>query len=259
MAMSRVIFEAWETVRRFSLQFDPRTTTSYLERWEAILGVVPGPDLTFNERRRLLVAKWDLVGRTPTSQAVTDLLASVLGPIFVEILRIPSTQALMSMPGGMTVLGGNTVPDGDWYSSVSHIPVRVTLPPSMTLSAFVDRVALFLPFFYDIMPSYVTYEWGSYGTDAGTVSISIGSTTLTGTGTLFLTSPSGAVTAGDEIEVRDEDGTLLTFVVASVTTDTSLEVTVAPVNADVTNSYWARLAFILDSDHNLDFAFLSEN
>ena len=254
MAFARALFSASETLRRLLNQFNPLTVTSELVRWEKIMGISPGSELTENERRRLLAAKWKLFGKSPIEQTTYDVLAATLGPIFVSILHIPSSKATMSLPGGLTVPGGNTIADGPWYSSVAHVPIRVSQPLAMTDAEFISKVALFLPFFYDMMPAYTTYNWGTYSRAVGTVSISAGTTTLTGVGTHFLTT-NIAVVAGDEIEVRDISGTLYTLIVASVASDTSLTV-VTPLATNVLNSYWGRFGFFLDAPKNLDYAFL---
>ncbi len=255
MALARVMFAASEAVRRLAYQFDPLRMTAFLERWENILKIVPGIEATDNERRRTVAAKFALIGTPPFVQNVKDYLDALIGNVYVETLRINSADAETYVPNGVVIPGGITIPAGEWSSTVSHIPIRVAQPLAMIDAEFYSTVGSFKPFLYDYLPAYVSFDWGRFCTVNGTISLPNGSDTVTGTGTLFLTDPGGAIEIGEEIEVYDNAGVLVTVTVVSVETDTSLTVTTYN-GTSITNKEWKRFGFFLDAVQNVDNAFL---
>lgn len=254
-ALAKTLADAWESARRFSNQFDPVRLTSFLDRWEALLGIVPPATASLNQRRATIAAKWALFNVVPTGQAATDFLRILMPTIYVATLHTGSTVALGSVPGGATVPGGVTLPDGDFKSSIANLVIRTVEPASMTDAEFYQTVNAFKPFFDDFMPAHITYDWGRYGLDQGTISVTALDSIVYGTGTLFLTGVGGIVNPAEEIEVYDDNGTLRTLVVTSVTNETQLVIQ-APIGVSITLKPFKRFGFFLDSI-NIDNCFLT--
>jgi hypothetical protein len=254
-ALAKTLADAWESARRFSNQFDPQRLTSYLDRWEGILGIVPSATATDNARRRAIAAKWSLFNVVPTSQAATDFLKILLPAIYVATLHTASSVARGSVTGGVTIPGGVTLLDGPFKSSIANLVIRMVEPPSMSDSEFYQTVNSFKPFFDDFLPAHVTYDWGRYGLNLGKITVAAGDTAVYGTGTLFITGSAGAVVAGSDIEVYDDLGNVRTLIATSVINETTLAIQTPPPIA-ITLQPFKRFGFFLDAT-NLDNCFLT--
>ncbi len=164
LAEARAINYLWELNRRMANQWDPARMTDFLPRWERILGLVPLPTDTDAARRAKVAAKDAVYGEPPSRQVVSDLMAAVLGPVFVGLVYTPSTIALGHVAGGATVPGGVTLTDGDWYSTIAHLLVLVQQPAGMPDVDFYATVGQVRPFLDDLLPSWVTFDWARDGT-----------------------------------------------------------------------------------------------
>lgn len=254
LAIAKTLADAWETARRFSLQFDPARMSIFVERWEKILSIIPNPGETMNERRRTIAEKFRLFINPALSQAVQDMLAKLIPDIFLNIIYSGTSTATSYVPGGVTIPGGVTLLSGAWYSSIHNLAVRVYQPPSMTELDFYDQANKFRRAFDSYIPAYVTYSWGRFALGEGTISLPANTLTVTGNLTQFLNSPGGALVAGDQIEVFDDDMNVVTLTVDNVLSDTSLQVIVKH-NVNITDKSWRRIGFYLDQQ-NLDNSFL---
>ena len=254
-ALARTLTDAWESIRRFSYQFDPTRLTVALDRWENILGLVPASTDTDTDRRSAIAAKFLLFNVPALTQTVQDFLRTLQPEVFVTIIHTLANSASGSVPGGVTVPGGVSLPDGNWGSNASYLAVRLSKPPSMMDASFYEQSGKFKAFFNDFLPAYMTYAWGRFTAQSGTISIAQGTTSATGTGTTFISSAQGTLQAGEGIEVYDDLNQLQTLTVTSVISDTSI--TVAQfVPHSITLQFYARKGFFLDQI-NLDNAFLS--
>lgn len=160
LAASRVLVDLFSTNKRLSYQFDPNLMTDFLPRWETILGIFPGVNDTENHRRRVVVNKISNYGKAPTQQVVTDLLSAALGEVFVQIINSDWTIATQYIPGGGVVPGGATLLDGDWSSSTAYILILVQQPDTMTDDEFYKIVGDIDGLLEDILPVWVTFNWG---------------------------------------------------------------------------------------------------
>jgi hypothetical protein len=109
--------------------------------------------------------------------------------------------------------------------------------------------------------NYNGLNYNNYLDGYNVVSGTAGGTTITGTGTAFKTYPDGSI--GDfqgavaqgffpPIQVVDDAGTLQTYYVSAVASNTSLTITVPIVN-NITNRTYRTIGFVLDTDGILDF------
>ncbi len=255
MALARTLADAWETSRRFALQFDPQRMTSYLERWEKILDIVPTPSDSAQARRATVAAKFRLFNVAPLVQTTQDFLGQILGNVFLNTIHTPSALAKGRFPGGIEIPGGVTLEDGVWHSTVSNLAVRLTQPLFMTDDEFYDTANKFKPFFNDFLPSWVTFAWGRFALQVGTITIAAGDLVVDGVGTAFQTSGGGALASGDTIEVYDDERTLHSLVVDTISSDTVMTL-LAPALTDITAKPWRRMGFFLDQQ-NLDNSFFN--
>lgn len=159
-AIARVFNDVFEQNRRLSNQWDPVRMTDFLTRWEAILGIRPLETDTLVDRRAKLETKLQTLGQTATQQVLTDLLNSILGAdVFISIENNSSATANTYIPGGATIPGGITIPSGDWYSTVSYLPIKVQQPSYMDDLTFYQTVNQIFTYLESLVPAWVTYDW----------------------------------------------------------------------------------------------------
>jgi len=191
-AKARLLADMWSTVIRLGNQFDPNKMTDFLPRWEAIYGIVPSPTATLAQRRALIASKIANYGNSPTIQVVTDLLALVLGDVFVTILYGSDTiqdgyyagSAGIEgfVPGGANVLGGFDFPDQSvnnpnipfgftegqgfnqqgWSSTMATLLIIVQQPVGMSNQTFLNIVAQIDNNLENLMPAWATWAWAEY-------------------------------------------------------------------------------------------------
>lgn len=255
MAIARTLADAWGTARRFANQFIPEKMTVFLERWENIFGITPLQSETLLERRLTVDAKFKAFNIAPFTQNVKDFINSIMSQVFIDLLHVPSALSTGYVTGGTTITGGVTLLDGDWSSNIAYVGVRLYQPLYMEDAEFYDVANKFRPHLDAFLPAWTTFNWGRFSVADGTISIPANTTTVTGVATAFLTTLQGPVTAGEKIEVFDDNGVVRTFTIATVPSDVSATVTTV-IDTDITAKSYRRFGFFLDRI-NLDNAFLS--
>lgn len=166
VAEARCINYLWELNRRMANQWDPLRMTDFLSRWERIYGISPLATDTPVDRRRKVGAKIAAFGQPPSRQVVADLMSAVLGSVYVGLVVTPSSIALGHVPGGISIPGGVTLTDGNWYSDIAHLDVQVQQPAGMPDATFYATVGQVRQYLDDLLPSWVTADWfrdGSHG------------------------------------------------------------------------------------------------
>lgn len=249
-ALACVLSDAWKTARRFSYQFDPAHMSTFIERWEAILGIVPGQTDTLADRRTAIGAVFALESKPALGQTVTDFLSTILGDLFVSVMHVDSNQALMRVPGGATVTGGGTVANGAWISWVNHLLIRLRQPDYVSDDRYIDRTGTFQLFLDNFLPAWVSFRWMEFARTPGTISVTAGSNAVVGVSTTFATGNGKPLLAGDLMEVVTNAGELVTLTIASVADNTHLTLVSVSATA-ITAKPWRRLGFFLDQP-NLD-------
>lgn len=163
-ALARVLNDLFEQNQRLANQWDPLRMTDFLERWEKILGIVPLPTQTLKDRRNNVLIKFRQFGRIPNQQEVEDLLKSILGTdVFISIETYTPNNANAHIPGGAVVPGGATIADGDWYSLISYLPIKVQQPDYMDDITFYNTVSQIFVYLDGFVPAWVTYAWFKNG------------------------------------------------------------------------------------------------
>ncbi len=256
MAIARTLADAWGTARRFANQFIPAKMTVYLSRWEDIFGISPLQSESLLDRRATVDAKFKSFNVAPFTQNVKDFINSIMAQVFIDLLHVPSQFSTGYVLGGTTIAGGVTLDDGYWSSNIAYVGVRLYQPLHMPDSEFYDVANKFRPHLDAFLSAWTTFNWGRFSVADGYISIAANSTVVTGIATNFLTTLQGPVTAGEKIEVFDDNGVVHTFTIATVPSDVDATVTTVIDTAITTKSY-RRFGFFLDRI-NLDNAFLSE-
>lgn len=159
MAYARAIVNAWETNERLSYQASPSRLTSTLTRWERILGITPDPAATLPSRRAAVLTIWQRIGVVPTTQSITDELATV-GAAFVAIEHQTLGNAVTYWPAGTP----NT--DAPWYSTLAHVVVKLQRTSTMTEGDFYAAAAKVSSVLSARLPAWCTFDW--YRVDANT-------------------------------------------------------------------------------------------
>jgi len=153
LATARCINAAWENNQRLANQWDPRRMTVFVPRWERILKLTPLPTDTMPVRRRRIAAVFARWSQLPTYQQIKDKLSDALATTFVDLEHIAPADAVTWWPGG--------TPNADfpWYSTISHLLIRVTKPTPMTEATFYSTMGLILPLLDGFVPAWVTWSW----------------------------------------------------------------------------------------------------
>lgn len=159
LVYAKAIEYLWSTAQRFANQWNAETMTDFLPRWERIYGINPLPSETMVDRRRKVKIKMEMVGLGPTMQIVTDLLAIMLPDIFVEIIYTSSDEAVSQVPGGSPISGGAPLGDGDWYSTISYLAIKVQQPSYMDDKTFYEKAGSIHLLLDNLLPAWVTYKW----------------------------------------------------------------------------------------------------
>lgn len=256
-AIAKVLADLFDTVERLKNQSDPKRMTTSLARWETILGIYPPDGATDSERRAAIGAKFEMFNTSPTDQATKDYINQIIPELFLELVRTGSDDAVGAVPGGITVTGGVTLPDGDWQSFVCYIAIRLHQPLYMSDQEYYSKAVSYRNALEDFLAAHVLFRHGRYAySPQGTITVASGSTSVTGSGTLFLTDPSLIVlAAGDELEVFDDAGRLRRLLIQAVASDTGITLS-APAAAAITAKRYRVKGFVLGHT-NLDNAFLT--
>jgi hypothetical protein len=261
-AWARALYSIWANNQKMVNQFDPHKMTDFIGRWATILGVSLLPTDTLQARQNRLAARFNIINKFPTTQAITDLLKGALGPTFLGLLNTTASTAYVQFPGGAPITGGvQNVVNGPWLSDIHELFIEVYHPTYMPDNQFYDNVNQVYNLLNSYVPAYDTFDWfwngfcdDGYAGGPGnlaTVSISVGSTTLTGTGTAWLTpidtDGTENLVDGSIIEVLSDVGTWLRLEVETVNSNTSITLA-DPATATVTNQHYVIQGIFLDCD-----------
>lgn len=116
-----------ETLIEWTSQFDPRTTTDFIQRWERVVGIPDGCFLGTEEleiRRKHVVAKFLSIGVT-TEQDFIDLAAFLGVQITIEHLPEESFLLPYDMPFDLEI----GAPQSRFVMVVVGIGVTLNVPP----------------------------------------------------------------------------------------------------------------------------------
>ena len=160
MAFARAIcFDGWGTNARLANQWDPRTTTDMLRRWERIFGIRPDSAASESERRTELTRRWRRFGRVSNHAAMETELGSRLGSFFVAIEYISLANAFVASPDNSYPWGVVLTRGGTWSSTVAHILVLLQKPPGSSEGEFYDAAAKVYPVLDALAPAWATFDW----------------------------------------------------------------------------------------------------
>lgn len=154
MAEARALNAVWSANRRMALQWDPSRMTDFVARWEAIFDLHPGPNDSDVARRAALGAKFAaLIG----PDALLDIVTLLAGANLVGIEFTSLTDAQVRWPE-------NGYPTS-WTSNTAHILIRVRFTANQTLAEFWDMRATVSKALNDLLPSWTTFDIGTYRPD----------------------------------------------------------------------------------------------
>ena len=264
-AQARAIYNIWANNTKMFYQLDPNRLSDFISRWEVIMGVSPLPTDTLQNRRDRIVAKFAIVGKMPTTQVVRDLLAQYLGSVFLVLLNTTADEAIAQFPNppdimidGKRIDGAvNTINPGTWLSTVQNIFVEVKNQPYMLNNQFYQIVNQIFPLLGSYLPAYTKFDWfwssfndsGNTTAGAAVISVSSGSTALTGSGTAWNT-PLGFsgrlnLSEGSILEAYDDNGEWQRLVVQSVDSDTGITLQ-SPAISNITSQQYVIQGFFAD-------------
>lgn len=231
VAVSRALTALWGACESLGNQFDPNRITSFLSRWEKILGIIPNPSLSQQERQNELAFRMRYRGN-PTISSIHNFLSEILGEVFIEILPRDNTA------------DGYTHSTNPWFSKISSLPIRIYQPAGMSDADFSRMRNTYKRYLSEFAPAYITYHTGRFGEQNGTISVAQNSTQVIGTGAMFINSKMGMVVPNQTIEVLDDSGQRQDLKVASVQSNNQLTL-LTPAAANITNKAWKRKGFVL--------------
>lgn len=261
-AQALIIYYLWCLNNKFANQLNPNTMSDYLERWEVIMGLRALPTDTVQDRRNRIAAKMKLISKTPNSQNVIDLLTSALGSVFLTIINTVAASAQAGFPSGTSITGGITnITNTTWFSTVNNLFIEVQKPSYMASNQFYATVNQIYTLLQNFLPAYMGFDWFWNGfCDSGNgssanpavITCATGSTAVVGTRTAWRTAYPGkpgeyTINAGDIIEAYDDNGNWQRMIVASVTDNTHLTITI-PLVTGITNGRYVIQGIWLDID-----------
>lgn len=164
-AMARIMAELVNAAQKLANQWDPQKMTDFIPRWEKILGLIPLPSDSMQERRRAISLKLSLSGEKPAFQALYDFLSELLGDFFVDIVHSSSDDATGSIPGGLSIPGGATLEDGPWRSSIAYLAIKTQKPEGVSDYEFYSTVNKIHNYLHYFLPAWATFDWFLPGPD----------------------------------------------------------------------------------------------
>jgi hypothetical protein len=202
----------------------------------------------------------------PTLDNLEYFTKVLLGNIFIGFDLYKSSDIGVSffpsgLTGGIVIPGGATLLDGPWKSNISFINVRVWQPRDKYGNSLMDNDLFgslfksFYKFYSDYLPAWASFSYLQYNQiGTGSVYGYLGSTTLTGIGTNFL-SLQGATGLFSDVEIVDDIGNVKSLQVLSINSATSITL-IEPLQTSITDNvgwrYLLQAGFILDTLNNLD-------
>lgn len=270
---ARAIYNLWAVLLKMSRQFDPRTMTDFLSRWESIMGLAALPTDTIQDRQARLTAKFAMINKPPNTQNVKDILELALDGIFLDLINTTDDQAIAAFPGGVPITGGITnILDESWLSTIQKLFIEVIHPSYMNDNTFYNTVNQIAPLLNSFLPAYDTFSWftssfsddgtGDATVNRGIISCSVGSTSVTGVNTAWITPINVSngvcsISVGSIIEAYDDDGVWRRMEVASIIDDTHLTITEPCING-ITNKNYVIQGFFVDCSSS-DFPYPPPN
>ncbi len=159
MAIARALtFDGWGSNQRLAYQWDPRKVTDMMPRWERIFAIVPPADMPDRQRRAALTARWERFGARANHTRMHDLLLAGLGDYFFAVEYISLANANVHVPDG-SYPWGTVVAGIPWYSTVSHILIRLQKPAFATEADFYNAAAKVAPILDPLLAGWVTWDW----------------------------------------------------------------------------------------------------
>jgi hypothetical protein len=229
--------------------------STFLPRWESILGIIPPPNATIEQRQNtvsLYFMRWSM---PPTLANLTFFAEQLLGECFIGFSFYSSAQDGISF-FPQSVPGIPSIYIGEWESYVSFVNVLIWQPQDkygnllMDNATFVATNKNFFRFFNSYTPAYVSFGTIQYQTQGtGTVFGFLNDDTLYGTGTNFA---DGYLSS--TIFVIDDYGNPKILPIASIQSNTQLTLQSSLLTSVTGSIYYAYpgLGFILDVPNNLD-------
>jgi len=156
-AIARALTDIWSSNARMAYQWDPHRMTDFVPRWEKILGIFPLQSDTMTDRRNRIAGKLATFGKSPNRNNLDGLLTLIFADVYLGIVNTPSTDAIGSVPGGITVPGGVTLPDGDWTSTIAHIAIATQQPTSIKDADYYATKNEMVGFLNDFLPAWTTF------------------------------------------------------------------------------------------------------
>ena len=151
IATTRLLMRADAWIRRRLNQWYPETMGYMLDRWEAILGIVPRRGDT-RAQRILRIAPRMCVGRGALSGAISQIAISSFSPWATNVRYMPLALATASWPGGTP-----SAPTS-WTSDVAHIVVEYIRPAGATDDDAQSRRDACYAALDDALPAWATFD-----------------------------------------------------------------------------------------------------
>lgn len=153
LAFAGAITDVWCDNQRMANQVIPERMTTFVPRWERILGAFPRRDDFDRARRERVGFRFALLTTDVTRSFVREILEDLLGDVLVDVHHIDPADAVIWWPGG------STNPSCPWYSTVCHIPIETQKPYGYSEADFLEAVAQIFPALDDVMPAHMTWDW----------------------------------------------------------------------------------------------------
>lgn len=253
-AYAKAIAASWEILAKFANQFQPHKISSFLDRWEKILSIFPNNNLNYQQRLNVIAQKFVLWTKPPTIHNVSDIVRTLVPQIFIAIEVNAADDDKGSFPGGLNITGGVNLIDGPFSNRVSQLKVRVWQPRDkdnnvlMPLTDFYNQVNIYQTFLDNYLPAYIGFDTFRFIHQiSGTVSGSTNTSSLTGSGTSFLTQ----LSIGQEIELVDDQNEVQSYTILNIIDNTHLTI-VETLDNNSTNNFVRITGFFLDETSNLD-------
>lgn len=258
-AIARAIASIWDANERLANQFDTNKMGAFIPRWEKILGITAIPGVSLSERKKAIAAQFSLWSREGTTQNMIDLVKECLKEIFIEITHLDSNSNKAAMPGGLINFGGANIPDGEWFSKVSHACVRLWQPrnklgvPLITDAEYASRKNKYKPIYDNHAPAHVSHSTYRFVYEVpGFCDGTIGGYELNNAFGGFITS-GRSVNAGEKMEVVHNNGIRRDYVVSSVSSANLLYLS-EPLRYEIDGAKVRLMGFVLNTPGMLDNA-----
>jgi len=167
-AQARVLWDLYNATERAGMQGDPaKLAAGILERWEAILRLIPDKTDTMIARRARVAAKLGLIGKGTTVQVLHDYLATTVGEIYQGLAFTDPTDAITYIPGGGVIPGGPTLLDGNallpnaspYLSTLAYVAILLAQPASMPNDKFYALAGRIYEDVDGLVGAWMGFDW----------------------------------------------------------------------------------------------------